>query len=421
MPALLRSVGSHALLAALAFACVCMNLIYPRNVVFETNLALGSVSWRLQALEDKVVASQSESARGFERLLNVSASLRRENQRARDTAIPPLPDADPEFDRQFGDICERSSRPPEDEHCVLQKVAAGPSENIKSCSPFEGGSNALFGLKWCAWNAREDGHISQHVLNSTVPPAEVGPMRSFMAALAGKPRGIVVDAGAQVGLFTAAALASGHYTVSIDARQEHVHMNLASWAINNVTERDGMIVHGALSDRCGQWATIPREQQYANNPGATNVVGRVTDGWPRFETRDAFYQFEKVPVLTLDHIMQHVMKRLPAGVARKLYALKLDIEGYEPRAVMGASRLFMHMKPDLIVMELFVHRFRDCDAKKLIRSIARTGYRVDVEARLHLSCPNNSCKGMTDGPELDAFFGRLRNNSEMDILFHRVP
>lgn len=39
----------------------------------------------------------------------------------------------------------------DDDDCILQKVVSDPKEDINDCTPFEGGSNNLFGLKWCAW------------------------------------------------------------------------------------------------------------------------------------------------------------------------------------------------------------------------------------------------------------------------------
>ena len=80
--------------------------------------------------------------------------------------------------------------------------------------------------------------------------------------------------------------------------------------------------------------------QEQGNPGATHVVGRVTNGWPVMSTVDEFYQLSRVPVLTLDHIVEYALQNLPSGIERRVYAFKIDIEGYEPRALMGAMKLF---------------------------------------------------------------------------------
>jgi hypothetical protein len=67
-------------------------------------------------------------------------------------------------------------------------------------------------------------------------------------------------------------------------------------------------------------------------------------------------------------------------------------------------------------MELFVHRFKDCDAKQLISALAKIGYTLDVSPRLHVKC--SPCIGMTWGSEeLDNFLQKLPNNAEMDLVF----
>ena len=91
-------------------------------------------------------------------------------------------------------------------------------------------------------------------------------MNDFLAVIKSKSKkGIVIDAGVQVSLFSATALSVGYYTISVDARQEHVQMNVASREMNGFNESHGM-ADGALSNRCSQWATIPRRMQENGNP-----------------------------------------------------------------------------------------------------------------------------------------------------------
>ena len=304
------------------------------------------------------------------------------------------------------------------QQCILQNIVVSQeNETITNCSPYAGGKNNLFGMKWCAWWAKQDRHISAYILMNEVPPNEKGTVREFQEAIRNKPKSIVIDAGAQVGLFSAASLSAGHYTISIDARPEHVEMNKMSRSLNGKNDTsDGFIVHGAIADRCGQWATIPKNHE-RGNPGSTHVVGRVSDGRPQLKDGSDDFQ---VPVLTLDYIMDYALRNLPSDVEKKILAFKIDIEGYEPRALMGAMKLFSsELKPEMIIMELFVHRFKDCDAKQLIQSLVEIGYRVDVSARLNINfCGGDLCQGMVFGSKkLDFFFNKLSNNAEMDLIF----
>ena len=144
--------------------------------------------------------------------------------------------SDAEVQSLFDGLCDTTTtslerqnwtEPAASHECVLLNVAhADPNQKFVNCSPFVGGDNSLFGMKWCAWPPNVDRHISPAVLRSGVPSIEKGHMDAFRKALHNKTKGIVIDAGAQVGLFSAAALSAGHYTISIDARPEHVQMNL---------------------------------------------------------------------------------------------------------------------------------------------------------------------------------------------------
>ena len=115
-----------------------------------------------------------------------------------------LPKADPQVQSLFNGFCNEEQLPSQatrpSQHCVLQEAVIDPAEEVNDCSPFKGGDNHLFGLKWCAWDSSVDGHISSSVLRSQVPDIEKGPMNAFLAAIQNKTKGIVIDAGAQLGL-----------------------------------------------------------------------------------------------------------------------------------------------------------------------------------------------------------------------------
>mgnify|MGYP003887962105 CR=1 FL=1 len=317
------------------------------------------------------------------------------------------------------------------------------------CLPFREGR--VLHLPWCAWDSRTDGHISGPILRREFPEMEKEPLGIFQTHLQNKPPGIVIDAGSQVGLFSAVALAAGHYTVSVDARPEHIQMNMVSRALNGYYDtpttspqsskipqqhkQHGMIVHGALADSCSgvEWATMPHAQQEHGNPGASNIVGRVNQGWPHYKSLEEFQHLFPIPMVTLDAIMEKVFQQLASMEAQPqntknstrirphVYALKMDIEGFEPRALMGATRLFSYVQPDLIILEVFVHRFADCNVKVLLQALLALGYRMDVSPRLNVQCPTSSCKDMRlDSPAFATFVNGLGPQAEMDLVFYRI-
>ena len=64
-------------------------------------------------------------------------------------------------------------------------------------------------------------------------------IRAWHGVLSDQPPGLVIDAGAQVGLFTGTALSLGHHVVAIDARPEHVQMLETSVRLNRLTHAAG--------------------------------------------------------------------------------------------------------------------------------------------------------------------------------------
>jgi hypothetical protein len=77
---------------------------------------------------------------------------------------------------------------------------------------------------------------------------------------------------------------------------------------------------------------MPPKQQLEVNPGGLNGCTR-----PLFPSMDDFEHLYKIPVLTLDSIMDHVFQNLPEGVAPQVYVFKIDIEGFEPRGLHGSD------------------------------------------------------------------------------------
>ena len=80
--------------------------------------------------------------------------------------------------------------------------------------------------------------------------------------------GIVIDAGAQVGLFTGTAVALGHHVLAVDARPDHAQMITTSLKLNGLSHA-ATVAHAALGSECGKTVTI--QQDIVGNPGSSHV------------------------------------------------------------------------------------------------------------------------------------------------------
>ena len=162
----------------------------------------------------------------------------------------------------FAHVCRAGSEP----SALCDVSLVKPPEPMGSCSPYSQGT--IRNLKWCCWSASQDGHISAAIIMGTVPGMEAGPIGYWSRLLAKEPPGVVIDAGAQVGLFTGTALSLGHHVVAVDARPEHVRMIATSLKLNHM-EGAATVVHAALGSECGKTVTI--EQHEPGNPGSSHI------------------------------------------------------------------------------------------------------------------------------------------------------
>ncbi|MEA2220711.1 MAG: hypothetical protein QOJ35_3337 [Solirubrobacteraceae bacterium] len=153
------------------------------------------------------------------------------------------------------------------------------------------------------------------------------PASRAMRALA-RPAGVVVDGGANIGLFTVlAATCVGREGRVVACEPAPATMAL----LRDNVERNGL-----------HWVTL-REAALAEAPG--RLVLRVFDpgsGYASFAPSDAAGASEvDVEVTTLDELAGDELERVTL--------VKLDVEGAELRALRGASALLSGPRPDFIV------------------------------------------------------------------------
>ena len=197
----------------------------------------------------------------------------------------------------------------------------------RSCAPFREGR--VSGLRWCCWSDEDDSHISSSILQGVEPPMEVEPLTYWKSLLRSSAAGLVIDGGAQVGLFTATAISLGHNVLAVDTRPEHVQMILSSLKINRL-EAKAMVVHAALGDECGRTVTI--RQPVAANPGSSQVVEQRRLSLSRsLETPSTLRQKQfnergvALPMLTLDSLLTALQRhQLNATELPRVHAVKLE-------------------------------------------------------------------------------------------------
>jgi FkbM family methyltransferase len=143
-----------------------------------------------------------------------------------------------------------------------------------------------------------------------------------------RPGDVVIDAGANIGLFT--VLAAGH--VGPDGRVIACEPSPTTMELlrRNVAQNDF------------DWVEL-REVALAESPGRLEMhVFTPGSGYSSFAPADAGASRPvEVSVTTLDDVAGDLLDRTRI--------VKLDIEGAELRALRGASRLLEHARPDFIV------------------------------------------------------------------------
>jgi FkbM family methyltransferase len=164
------------------------------------------------------------------------------------------------------------------------------------------------------------------------------------------PGSTVVDVGAHVGTFALAAAARGCRVLAIEASPANVALLRASVALNGF--RDLEIVAAAVGDRTGVADFL--------EAGPYGFVVPVGGRGPTVE----------VPVTTVDAI-------LDVQGLHRVDAVKLDVEGSEPAAVRGMSRLLTRAEAPFVCYESNGHTLRMLGEtpRGLRAALSQHGYR----------------------------------------------
>ena len=135
-----------------------------------------------------------------------------------------------------------------------------------------------------------------------------------------------IDVGTNIGYYSLLAASFGHSVLSIEAMDYNLNVYRKSVAMNDF--KNIVIEHAGVSDSSGGYLCMEMPEGNAGNGVAT---------FSRTKCKNS------VEVKTIDDIT--------AGSYENTFAMKLDIEGFETRALLGAKKFIERVKPCYIWFE----------------------------------------------------------------------
>mmetsp|Transcript_9604 Transcript_9604/g.29603 ORF Transcript_9604/g.29603 Transcript_9604/m.29603 type:complete len:486 (+) Transcript_9604:82-1539(+) len=254
-------------------------------------------------------------------------------------------------------------------------------------------------IEMCVWKPEKDRYISQDISHGRVWDQHVVDfLRRSVPAVnqsTSPGAGLVVDGGANIGEFTLLGLALGHTVLSFEPIADHVEMMARSVLLNDHAR-------GLDARRNPTTSFAARLRLY--RAGLSDVRQRARAEVPRGNHGGAILRRllsvpEPAPIvelITLDDVLplSYTLAEWPsstdaaaasqespenAAATRQvppLLFVKLDVEGYEARALRGATHLLADHPPAAMAIELSARMFKavECDPTALIRALHRLGY-----------------------------------------------
>ena len=151
---------------------------------------------------------------------------------------------------------------------------------------------------------------------------ETGLTNQFKQLLAGKSTSLVIDIGMNIGWYTLLAASLGHNVVAFEPNTMHHTKVCQSLKANGWTHDKVKVFPYGLAQKEKVLGFFTND----NNPDTGSFMPRTEEKRPL-----------QLPVITLDGFAED--SGWFAGNAPDISIMKIDIEGYEPEAIRGASRL----------------------------------------------------------------------------------
>eukprot|EP01126_Amoeba_proteus_P052257 TRINITY_DN6294_c0_g1_i5.p1 TRINITY_DN6294_c0_g1~~TRINITY_DN6294_c0_g1_i5.p1 ORF type:complete len:197 (+),score=30.49 TRINITY_DN6294_c0_g1_i5:475-1065(+) len=186
----------------------------------------------------------------------------------------------------------------------------------------------------------------------------------MMKVLTNTDKGIVIDAGANIGVYTILAASTGKTVFSFEPIPQHTEMIRRSLALNGWSNRVHLYRNGLADFR----SKMKINFHTFNKGGATlnhlnTSVNKESDG--------RWAEEIEIETILLDDVLPHMQE-----VSDNLVFWKADIEGYESRMFRGSVKVFDYYEPNIIIFEILgkSFAFTECHLEKLLHAIMDLGY-----------------------------------------------
>jgi FkbM family methyltransferase len=209
---------------------------------------------------------------------------------------------------------------------------------------------------------------------------EKGITGMFEEILRGKPKGMVLDVGMNIGWFSLLSRSFGHDVVSFEPNRMHIDRMCESLKLNSWDgDASVTIFRGAMGSELGtmtlSWkaknagsgnVTEGKTEKW-NSTGSGNVTEGKTEKWN--STKEDVIRSVKTRVLTIDRLADQEGWLVSSLVP--IYLMKVDVEGFEPKVFAGAKRLIRSGKVRNILMEISPPY--DQEKKDLLEHLVKVG------------------------------------------------
>ncbi|KAJ8303228.1 hypothetical protein KUTeg_019624 [Tegillarca granosa] len=159
----------------------------------------------------------------------------------------------------------------------------------------------------------------------------------------------LIDIGANIGVFTLSAAKLGRRVIAIDALNTNIQ-HLCFSVREGGFEKDVTIIHNAVADRSGMIVNLGVQK---NNMGGTFIdfeSENIKKVKKEFKATIGG-SYGNISTIILDEILE-----LDALKSFKNVVVKMDIEGFEDRVLLGATAFFKTLNIRAVFMEWVFHR-----------------------------------------------------------------
>ncbi|KAH3772690.1 uncharacterized protein LOC127846553 [Dreissena polymorpha] len=211
--------------------------------------------------------------------------------------------------------------------------------------------NTLESTPICVYDPEVDLFVSKYIIN--VGSWEKDLILEVVSILRGDPSLEFLDFGCNIGVYTLAVAKFGRRVTAIDANRKNLEMLTTSLQMGNLT---GMVtlIWNALSDKIELVGFKERE----TNVGALQMISGVMNN-------SIFTDENSSIAIALDDLMPLLRNRS--------VIIKMDIEAFELKAMIGGKKFFEEVDVKFLLMEWVHHKDSD-DGARIIQFLTCRGF-----------------------------------------------